>query len=525
MRRQQEEEAVLGRRVAPPEPPPPGSHKRPSEPRRGRLTPLGWVSLALTLVLVAVSLSGYGYYRYLESLIDRTPIQPGASRPPETGALNVLLVGSDSREGDNKAYGPQSQGLGERTDTIMLLHIAPNRDNATMISFPRDSMVMIPECTGTNGAVLTAGIRQINSAFNDGGINCTIKTLESLTNIKIDHFVKVDFTGFKSIIDAIGGIEICLPKPVNDPQAKLVLDAGEHVVNGEQALGYVRTRYALGDGSDLSRIQRQQVFLTAVLKKVTDGGLLADPGKLDAFLQAAIRAVSVDDGLSLDEMLEIGRSVSGLTAKELKGITVPVEAYPPDKNRVQFAEPAARDFFESVRLDTEITAAPTPGKSTAPKIENEQVRLQVLNATGEVGKASQVADALAAQGFVVAQVGNAAPADTTTIRYAKKDAQDGPAYGDVVAARLSKDKRKPVVGKIKPLNTQPYESTAKPTATSAATPAESAAGQPAGTSAEPPGGPVIQLVIGKDWPGVRVVSAIPDSLKDKVVDSNTNPCQ
>ncbi|UBU10708.1 LCP family protein [Nonomuraea gerenzanensis] len=463
------------------------------------------MSVALTLVLVAVALGAYGYYRYLDDRIPREPIDPGTTRPPDTGALNVLLVGSDSREGDNKKYGATTVGAGERTDTIMLLHIAPNRDGATMISFPRDSMVQIPECKGRNGAVLAAGLRQVNSAFNDGGINCTIKTLESLTNIKIDHFVKVDFTGFKGIIDALGGIEICLPKAVNDKEAKFVLGAGRHTVNGEQALGYVRTRYSLGDGSDLSRIERQQIFLTQVMKKVTDGGLLTDPGKLNAFLQAATQAVTVDDGLGLDRMLEIARSVSGLTAKELKGITVPTEPYPENTARVQFAQPAARDFFEAVRNDTDIKPTASAARTSAPKIEHEQVRLQVLNATGEQGKALQVADALAAQGFVVTQVGNAAPADTTTIRYAKKDATDGPAYGDAVAARLSKDKRTPVQGKVKAVASQPYELKSPP--------------------AQPATGPVIQLVIGKDWPGVRVQSAIPDALKDKVVDSNTDPCK
>ncbi|MEV0613279.1 LCP family protein [Nonomuraea sp. NPDC050404] len=468
------------------------------------------MSVALTFVLVAAVLGGYGYYRFLWSDLEVEPIEVGASRPPDTGALNVLLVGSDSREGANQKYGATTVGAGERTDTIMLLHIAPNRDNATMISFPRDSMVQIPECEGRNGAVLTGGLRQINSAFNDGGINCTIKTLESLTNIKINHFVKVDFAGFKGIINAIGGIEICLPKAVNDKQAKLVLGPGKHVVNGEQALGYVRTRYSLGDGSDLSRIERQQIFLTQVLKKITDGGLLTDPAKLNDFLQAGIKAVTVDSGLGLDRMLEIANSVQGLTAKQLKGITVPTVPYPEDKARVQFAEPAARDFFEAVRNDVEVTAKPTPGKSAAPEVKREQVRVQVLNATGEQGKALQVADALAAQGFVVTHVGNAATAPLTSIRYAKKDATDGPAYGDAVAGRLSQDKRKPEEGKVKALTSQPYKSSSA---------------SPSAKPGQKLDGPVIQLVIGRDWPGVRVLTAIPDSLKDKVVDSNTDPCK
>ncbi|WP_235029997.1 LCP family protein [Nonomuraea solani] len=500
--RERQDQAVLGRQVAP-SPPSLEPKRRRSTPRRNPLTPLGWVAVVLTGVLVLATLGGYGYYRYIESGLKRVPINAGSSRPPDTGALNVLLVGSDSRDGTNRKYGATSIGLGERTDTIMLLHIAPNRDGATMISFPRDSMVMIPECPGKNGAVLAGGLRQINSAFNDGGIDCTIRTLESLTNIKINHFVKVDFTGFKGIIDAIGGIKICLPKAVNDPKAKLVLGPGEHVVKGEQALGYVRTRYALGDGSDLSRIQRQQVFLTQVLQKVTDGGLLTDPAALNNFLKAAVSAVTVDSGLSLDRMLEIANSVKGLTTKELKGITVPTEPYPADKNRVQFSEPSAKNFFENVRNDVDVKTVPTPGKSSAPKIENKQVRLQVLNGSGEQGKALQVADELAAQGFVVTQVGNAATTATTSIRYAKKDTAQGPAYGDAVAGRLSKDKRTPEEGKVKALTSQPYK---------------------AKTPVKNPGGPVIQLIIGKDWPGVRVVSAIPDALKDKVVDSNTNPC-
>lgn len=355
----------MARRAAAAAAPPPPPDDRPPRSHRGgghngsgghnKMRLLAYVSIGLTTVMVAGALTGYVVYRDAFGNIKQKPVKNDIinPRPPDTGALNVLLVGSDSRGGANKKYGPYLQHDGERTDTIMLLHISPNRDKAIMISFPRDSMVQIPECRGRSGQVLPGGLRQINSAFNDGGINCTIKTLESLTNIKINHFVKVDFTGFKGIIDAIGGIEICLPKAVNDPKSKLVLSSGKHVVTGEQALGYVRTRYALGDGSDLSRIQRQQVFLTKVMEKVTDGGLLTDPGKLNGFLKAAAAAVTVDSELTLDRMLDIANSVKGLTAKELKGITVPIEPYPADKNRVQFSQPAARDFFERVRTDVE----------------------------------------------------------------------------------------------------------------------------------------------------------------------------
>ncbi|MEV0195727.1 LCP family protein [Nonomuraea sp. NPDC050691] len=465
-------------------------------------------------MLVVALLGGYAYYRNLESGLKRESVVPalGNQRPPETGALNVLLLGSDSRDGNNQKYGATSHGLGERSDTLMLLHMSPDRDKVTLVSFPRDLMVVIPSCTSRNGTPLASGLRQINSAFNDGGVVCAMRTVESLTKLRLDHFVKVDFTGFKGIIDALQGISICLPKAVNDPKAKLVLSAGKHVVNGEQALGYVRARYSMGDGSDLSRIKRQQIFLTQVMKKVTDGGMLTDPGRLNAFLQAAIAAVTVDDELSLTRMLEIARSVKGMSAGQLKGITVPVQAYVADKNRVQLAQPAADDFFERLRSDVEVSqpaTSPGPSASAAPQAEipRDKVRVQVLNGSGKGGLAKKAADELAAQGFVVTETGNAPETAVTSIRYAKRQ-QEGAAYADVVAARLSKDKRTPVAGKVKPATTERFQ-----TSTPAATPTGKASG------------PIVQLVIGADWPGVRVASVIPDSLKDKTVDASTNPCQ
>ncbi|MFI9836193.1 LCP family protein [Nonomuraea sp. NPDC051941] len=461
------------------------------------------------MIVVLAALAAYFYYRSLESGLRREDVTAalGEERPPETGALNVLLVGSDSRNGDNRKYGATTVGAGERSDTLMLLHISPDRDKATIISFPRDLMATIPACDRRNGPI-ASGLRQINSAFNDGGIACAMRTVESLTRLRMDHFVKVDFTGFKAIIDALEGIPICLPKPVNDPKAKFVLGAGKHVVNGEQALGYVRARYSLGDGSDLSRIKRQQIFLTQVAKKVTDGGLLTDPGKLNAFLQAAVKAITVDKELTLDEMLEIGRSVKGMSLSALKGITVPVTAYTEDKNRVQLAQPAAEALFARLRADVEVSNTSPSGvaaaRPTAPVLAHDQIRLQVLNGSGKVGMAKQAADELATQGFSVISTGNAPQVVVTQIRYGKRVDQ-GAAAAEQVAARLSKDKRTPIAGPVKPTSSEPYRMATPP-------PGEAKAG------------PLVQLVIGADWPGVRVVSVVPDSMKDKTVSSATSPC-
>ncbi|NJP25614.1 hypothetical protein FLW53_15705, partial [Microbispora sp. SCL1-1] len=206
----------------------------------------GWISVVLTCVMVIGTLTAYKVYRSTIGLINR-----GAStddldknRPVnETGAINVLLVGSDTRAGDNKKYGQHLVNDGERTDTIMLLHVSPNRDGATLLSFPRDSMVMIPACYNKNKTLVPAHLGMINSAFSDGGMICTRRTIETLTGIRIHHYVKVDFTGFKNIVNALGGIEICLPQAVNDKKAKLQLPAGRQIVKGEAALGYVRLRY------------------------------------------------------------------------------------------------------------------------------------------------------------------------------------------------------------------------------------------------------------------------------------------
>ncbi|MEU9830396.1 LCP family protein [Streptosporangium sp. NPDC048047] len=492
----------------PPEEPPASRRSSGRSPRRGGLSLSRWIGIGVTGLLVLGTLGGYKVYHDIEDKFKKVDLDAelGNNRPPETGALNVLIVGSDSREGaGNKRYGQHMQGLGERTDTIMLLHISPDRDRATLLSFPRDSMVQVPQCKSPQTkAIIPPGLKMINATFNEGGIACTWRTIESLTQIHIDHFVKVDFSGFKNIVDALGGVPICVSKDVVDPKAKLNLKAGTHVVKGETALAYVRARYQMGDGSDLSRIKRQQVFLNQVMKKATGSDLLTDPIKLSSFLQAAAGSLTMDSHLNVNRMMEIAQSAKKLTAKGLQAITVPWMPDPADKNRVVW-KPEAATLFEAIRSDTEVTP---PAKDAAkPKVKNEQVRVQVLNGTGRFGVAGEVATKLAAQGFVVIQTGNAGPATgvaTTSVRYAKAETE-GPAYGDALALRLSGDKLTPVAGKMRGTNVQNYAPTIPVTA--------------------PPKGPIIQLVIGADWKGVRVPAKIPDSLKGNVVDSKTDPCQ
>ncbi|GAA1278646.1 hypothetical protein Psi02_60570 [Planotetraspora silvatica] len=491
---------------------------------------VGWISIVLTSVLVLGTLTAYKVYRDTFGLIKR-----GAStddldknRPVnQTGAINVLLVGSDTRAGDNAKYGKGLVNDGERTDTIMLLHVAPNRDGATLVSFPRDSMVQIPQCRNTQTkAVTPAHLGMINSAFFDGGMICTRRTIETLTGIPVDHYVKIDFTGFKNIVNALDGITICVPQDVNDDQAKLHLKKGTHLVKGETALAYVRARHGLGDGSDISRIRRQQVFISQIVKKATSSSMLTDVGKLNAFIKATAASVTMDDALNAGEILQIAQSAQKLSASGFKATTVPWEAYTPDPNRVQWKQPAANNLFNAIKGDTVVASpTPSPAKATAPAggtstgttggtgttgtpeapvTRPQQVRVAVYNGTNTGGKGKEVADELTAQGFKVVSIGNATKAGgadqpKTFVRYEGA----GAASTKILTAKLLNEVT-PEIGKV--------TASAPSTKYTPSTP-------PPGPKAKA-SGPTLQLVVGADWKGIR----IPLKVGDDAVTSKTNIC-
>ncbi|MEV4287033.1 LCP family protein [Nonomuraea bangladeshensis] len=507
--------------MPPPPPPPPGDE--PPRGRRGgggggggggKMRVLAWVSIGVTTVMVAGSLTAYATFRDAFGNITQKSVKDDIinPRPPDTGALNVLLVGSDTRAGaGNAKYGQQTARLadagGKRTDTIILMHISPNRDKARLISFPRDSMVQIPKCKNEATKQEMAPRRDmINSAYNSGGVACTISTIETLTGIRVNHFVEVDFSGFKNIVDALGGIEICLRTAVNDKASKLVLPAGRSLLNGEKALGYVRLR-KYGDGSDIQRIRRQQIFLSKVVAKATSSELLTDVGKLRDFISAAAGSVTMDPELANDpeQLIEIATSAKQLTAGGVQFTTIPWAPDPEDKNRVVWKEPDATKLFTSIKTDTEVaTPAPSAGAGTGkPKvtIKPEQVKVQVLNGTKTVGKAREVADQLAEQGFTVVGLGNyEAPGGVglakTEVHYAKT-AETAPDYAGTLAGAVL-PKPTAASGRVKVTNPSAYTSTT------------------AAAGAAPKGAPVIQLVVGEDFDSVKVTK-LPDSVKNSTI--------
>ncbi|MDX3457710.1 LCP family protein [Streptomyces sp. ME02-8801-2C] len=270
------------------------------------------------------------------------------------GAQNILLIGSDSRAGaGNRKYGRDSGT--ERSDTAILLHLAADRRSATAMSLPRDLMVDVPSCLRPDGSRSEPGFTMFNRAFQQGGSACTIRTVEKLTDIRVDHHMVVDFHGFKELVDAVEGVEVCLAKPVDDREARLRLPAGKVTLDGEQALGYVRARKSLGNGSDTSRMERQQRFLGALVNKVQSNDVLLNPVKLYPVLDAATSSLTTDPALaSLRGLYELVRSMRDIPVGRVRFLTVPRESYAYDTNRDQLVEPDAGRLFERLRTDTPV---------------------------------------------------------------------------------------------------------------------------------------------------------------------------
>ncbi|MFE5405872.1 LCP family protein [Streptomyces sp. NPDC056580] len=267
------------------------------------------------------------------------------------GAQNILLIGSDTRAGQgNRQYGRDVSG--ERSDTTILLHLAADRHSATAVSLPRDLMVDIPGCRRADGSRSEPVFAMFNRAFEAGGSACTIRTVEKLTDIRVDHHMVVDFSGFKEMVDAVDGVRVCLREPIDDKAARLKLPAGKVTLDGEQALGFVRARESLGNGSDTDRIDRQQRFLGALVNKVQSDDVLLNPVKLYPLLEAATSSLTTDPALaSLRGLYQLVRGLRDIRTEDVQFLTVPRKSYVYDANRDQLVEPEAEKLFARLRAD------------------------------------------------------------------------------------------------------------------------------------------------------------------------------
>ena len=226
--------------------------------------------------------------------------------------LNVLVMGSDNRDCDGCNIDNLTGG-GARSDTTILLHVSADRQRAYGISIPRDSMVDRPECKTEDGETIPgADYAMWNEAFALGGPACTMQQFEQLTGVRLDHFVVVDFEGFRGMVDAIGGVEMCIPEPIDDPAHGINIEAGTRKLKGYEALNYVRARYTVGNGSDIGRMKRQQAFIASMTSAVVSAGTLARPDRLVRFLDAATNSLTVDPGLkNIVKIADLGHPVQG----------------------------------------------------------------------------------------------------------------------------------------------------------------------------------------------------------------------
>ncbi|WP_436843638.1 LCP family protein [Streptomyces hundungensis] len=388
----------------------------------------------LSVVVLAVAGGGWIYLKLNGDIKTFDDGGVSADRPAaSTEGSNVLVIGSDTRSGDNAQYGHGKGDIG-RSDTAFLLHVYGDQKHAVAVSIPRDSLVDIPPCKLPDGNWTKEKHRvMFNSAFEvgetvQGNPACTQNTVEKLTGLRVDHTVIVDFAGFAKMTEAVGGVGVCVPNnvyqgdlnPKLGHKGSLVFAKGEQNVSGQKALDYVRIRHGIGDGSDIGRIQRQQAFVGSLIKKVKGNGL--DPTSLLPLASAATKSMTVDSGLgSANKLISFAMSMKNIDLHNTKFVTLPWRY---EGERVAVVKPEADALFAALRADRTIdgkdaagksaaSASPTPTAAAAPPASGKGVSVAVYNGTTTKGLASKVATSLRSAGFTVTGATTAATQDYT----------------------------------------------------------------------------------------------------------------
>jgi LCP family protein required for cell wall assembly len=355
--------------------------------------------------------------------------------------MTVLVAGVDRRDGLTRAQQSAAKlghEPGERSDTMLLLHVSRDHDRITVVNLPRDSLVTIPAhrsngSEGAKGAQVPSRPGKLTWAYQFGGPDLTVDTVKQSTGVAIDHYVEVNFYGFVSMVDALGGVDVCTEQPINDQKSGLALPAGKSHVDGLKALGFARARYTLTDGSDLGRIDRQQQFMASMVKQALSTKTLSDPRKSTRFLNAALKSLRVDKELA-DDLPKLAEQMKDLSTDSLTFAKVPLAN--PDhpatlwnastpQSTVLWDQRRANDLFTKVRRDQPVVtpsapaAAPSSPKPTGPTVPPEDVQVSVLNAIGTPGLATRAGEDLRRIGFRATVVPGVARRglQTTTIQY------------------------------------------------------------------------------------------------------------
>ncbi|MFF8724941.1 LCP family protein [Streptomyces sp. NPDC015171] len=343
--------------------------RRRKAPSTGRKALRATAWTAAGVVVLGGAGAGFVYFK-LNGNIHSVDINQalGADRPTkvDNGSENILVLGSDTRSGKNKKLGGGTDDGSARSDTAMIVHVYEGHKKASVVSIPRDTLVDRPQCTDTQGTEHPAasGV-MFNESYSTGGAACAVKTVESISGIRMDHYLEVDFEGFQKLIDDLGGVDVTTTKSIRDPQSHLDLKAGKHNLDGEQALGLVRTRHGVGDGSDLGRIQLQQAFIKALIDQVKHVGVFTNPKKLYDLADTATKAVTTDSDLgSVNSLMDFAGGLKGISSSHMKMVTMPVAYDPANPNRVLLEKAKAQLVWDALKADRPIPRSATEGTAT-----------------------------------------------------------------------------------------------------------------------------------------------------------------
>ncbi|WP_322500998.1 LCP family protein [Streptomyces rochei] len=447
------------RRRTAPEEPPPGrrGRRRPAKKSKGKKILL-WTGGTMALVVLAAGTAGYLYLQHLNDNIESLPDDgAGTGGFQKDQAINILLIGTDKRTGSgNEGYG--DNGSAGHADTTILLHVSKDRSNATALSIPRDLIVDIPDCPTTQEDGSTkvipgsTGVRFNQSLGQSGRTpSCTMRTVTELTGVRPDNFMVADFNAVKTLTSAVGGVEVCLAKDINDPDSHLNLPAGKHTIEGEDALAFVRTRHSVGFGGDLSRIEIQQQFLSSLMRKLKSNDTLTSPSKMVKLAEAGTKALTVDSTLDdIGKLKDLGLELGKLNTKNLSFVTVPVRDNPAEKVKatVVLQEEPARQVFDMIKEDVSFTEvkkkesekekkekAAVAARLEGEKSDPSEVRVRVLNGGAPDGSAQRELLYLQNEAGVTKSE-NAGDADAevarTTLEYAPDQADQARALAEIL---------------------------------------------------------------------------------------------
>nr|WP_062335342.1 LCP family protein [Herbidospora sakaeratensis] len=407
---------------------------RVAAPRKGRRHRRASMrSIVVTGTLSSLVLVGSGFAWALPNYVSGriTSVDAGTAGSATRGAMNILLVGVDKRDDLSRRQQNQlhlGREVGQRTDTMMVVHVSEDHKKVTVVSLPRDTWTEIPG----------QGSHKINSAYQFGGAKLAVRAVQQATGMRINHYVEVNVLGFIDVVDSLGGITVCTPVPINDDKTKLVLTAGTHNLDGVNALAYARTRATAR--SDLDRIDRQQQVISAMLQQALSGGTLTNPAKLGALVNSTLRTLTVDDELS-GNMLDLATQLKDVSTDDVSFATVPIAdvnyTTPTGESAVLWDKTAAAEMFRRIDNDEDLakpvkpspSATPSATASTTPELSRSaplsvppnRIRLTVLNGTLVTGLGGRTRDALLGAGFLVPeQAGDTGRRDykNTVVRYA-----------------------------------------------------------------------------------------------------------